>query len=144
MTSIMQLDKQRTTQNEVCVCVCVSDSVRHGCKLWRHTHADAVWVFQNKLFCPFSFSWGMAQTKPVWGDAISDSQHHLDLVNKMQERVGDKSATAASYFCSAAHHTHISCLKDIFAIWCGTTPRTEPSLNWQHCSCESSIFVLGG
>lgn len=39
------------------------------------------------------------------------------------------SATAASYSCSSVHHRHISCLKDIFASWCGTAPRTEPLLN---------------
>lgn len=91
---------------------CVSVSVQTVAAHMFH----AAWVFQNELFCPFSLPMRTLQTESVYEDAISDGSHHLDFADKMQERVGDQSATAASYFCSAAHHTHVGCQKDIFAI----------------------------
>lgn len=48
------------------------------------------------------------------------------LSKQQDEGNSGRGATAASCVCSSAHHSHISCLNDIFASWCGTTSTKEP------------------
>lgn len=104
-------------------CVCA----RWGCRLWSDTQIHIMGVLVQASL-PFPFSRDNVKLSPF-------RRCHFEQLTppwlSKQQDAGKSgwSATAASYSCSSVHHRHISCLKDIFASWCGTAPRTEPLLN---------------
>lgn len=104
-----------------------SHEARWGCRPWSDTQIHIMGVLVQASL-PFPFSRDNVKLSPF--RRCHFKQLTPPWLSKQQDAgKSGWSATAASYSCSSVHHKHISCLKDIFASWCGTEPRTEPLLN---------------
>lgn len=122
--------KKQTTQCQVCMCVCacVTRYKRwaSNCSLKALAAHCAYCVgVSEQALLPLPLPWDHVKLSPY---KRCDFRRLAPPWLSKQQEAGNsgRSATAASYFCSSAQHSHISCLNDIFAGWCGTTSTKEP------------------